>query len=135
MSRKISRPWRSVEEALLRLKEYQQRVTKIREDAGRVETAVQDQLELRKTYASVKDAHNSLILSAAVIGFTVITIIFAPLAFLTALFAMKMDSFHRLRRNATDPDGEFKSGLIAAIFSEFSIARPSIVSLTVNRHV
>lgn len=113
--------WLRVEEATQRLEEYLLRVKKIQSDAERVEKAVQDQLDLKKTYASVKDAHNSLILSAAVIGFTVITIIFAPLAFLTALFALKVDSFHRLQRNASED--QYASGSLAWVFSK-SASRP-----------
>lgn len=53
-------------------------------------------LELKRTYAQVKDAHTSLLLGTAVVGFTVVTIISAPVAFLTALFALKIDDFDRL---------------------------------------
>ena len=40
-------------------------------------------------------AQSSYLLSAAVIGFTVITIIFTPLSFFSSLFALPIDRFER----------------------------------------
>jgi hypothetical protein len=71
-------------------------VRKIDGDAERIEKANQELLNLKHTHSSIKDAHSSLILSTAVIGFTVVTIVFAPLAFLTALFTLKIEGFGRL---------------------------------------
>ena len=87
---------------------------KIDADAERVEKAVQDKLDLKRTDASIKDAHSSLLLSTAVIGFTIITIIFAPLAFLTALFALNIDGFDRLQLQGQE--SVYSSGEMAAIF-------------------
>lgn len=88
----------SVEGAINNIKKYQARAKKIDSDAERVEKRIQDQLNLRRTHVSIEDARASLILSraglvtsTAVIGFTIITIIFAPLAFVTALFALPID--------------------------------------------
>jgi Mg2+ and Co2+ transporter CorA len=89
-------------------------VLKIDGDAERVQKAVQDKLDLKRTYASVKDAHSSLLLSTAVIGFTVVTIVFAPLAFLTALFALNIDGFDLLQLKGRD--GVYSSGKMSAIF-------------------
>ncbi|KAJ2998781.1 hypothetical protein NUW58_g223 [Xylaria curta] len=79
--------WNQVKRSKNMIKKYQKRVKKIDEDAERVEKQIQDQLNLKRTYASIQDARASLILGTAVAGFTIITIIFAPLAFVTALFA------------------------------------------------
>ncbi|KAI1277449.1 hypothetical protein F5Y07DRAFT_362992 [Xylaria sp. FL0933] len=94
--------WEMVKDSKSTLGKYQKRVRKIDGDAERVEKRMQDQLNLKRTYASIADARSSirlgvagLILSTAVIGFTVVTIIFAPLAFVTALFALPIDSLVR----------------------------------------
>ena len=103
-----------LEKAQTTLAKYQRRVIKIDADAERVEKAVQDKLDLKRTYASIKDAHISLLLSTAVIGFTIITIIFAPLAFLTALFALNIDGFDKLQLQGQE--SVYSSGKMAAIF-------------------
>lgn len=126
--------WAPVEEAYIMLKRYQERVRKIDGDAERIEKTVQDLLNLKRTYASVQDSHASVLLSAAAIGFAVVTIVFAPLAFLTALFALNLQGFDKLRVKQTSevaPDGAssdsggeaasaqdqvFDSGKIAGIF-------------------
>lgn len=115
---------------------YQERVTKIDGDAERIEKNVQDLLNLKRTYASVQDSHASVLLSAAAIGFAIVTIVFAPLAFLTALFALDMQGFDKLRikeinqndsgTNRDDSDANvssdkqspFDSSKIAGIFGE-----------------
>ncbi|KAI1188550.1 hypothetical protein F5B17DRAFT_394896, partial [Nemania serpens] len=74
------------------IESYQERARKIDKDAEMVEKRMQDQLNLKRTYASIRDARTRVTLGSAVIGFTVITIIFAPLAFVTALFALPIDS-------------------------------------------
>ncbi|KAI1353015.1 hypothetical protein F5Y01DRAFT_73454 [Xylaria sp. FL0043] len=102
LQRKAMKNWEKVEDSKSTLEKYQKRVRKIDGDAERVEKRMQDQLNLKRTYASIDDARSSirlgiagLILSTAVIGFTVVTIIFAPLAFVTALFALPIDSLIR----------------------------------------
>ncbi|KAI1112388.1 hypothetical protein F5Y14DRAFT_422023 [Nemania sp. NC0429] len=101
--------WKQVKSAVTEVKKYQKRAEKIDSDAERVERRIQDQLNLRRTHVSIEDARVGLILSraslvtsTAVIGFTVITIIFAPLAFVTALFALPIDI---LLRNQLQFDG------------------------------
>ncbi|KAJ2981848.1 hypothetical protein NUW58_g6586 [Xylaria curta] len=80
-----------VERSKLLIEKYQKRIRKIDGDAERVEKRIQDQLNLKRTHVSINDARSGLILSTAIIGFTVITIIYAPLAFVTALFALPLD--------------------------------------------
>lgn len=69
--------WAEIEEALIILRRYQERVRKIDGDAERIEETVQDMLNLKRTYASVQDSHGSVLLSAAAIGFAIVTIVFA----------------------------------------------------------
>ncbi|KAI0382190.1 hypothetical protein F5Y04DRAFT_279974 [Hypomontagnella monticulosa] len=87
--------WKEVKHSRVEIDEYLKRIEKIDNDAERVEKRIQDQLNLKRIYASMHDARASLIVSTAVIGFTVITIIFAPLAFTTALFALPLETFLR----------------------------------------
>ncbi|KAI6089707.1 hypothetical protein F4821DRAFT_230746 [Hypoxylon rubiginosum] len=85
--------WEKVKLSRGKIKEYQERVEEIERNAERIRGVIQEQLNLKRTHASIRDARTGLVLSAAVIGFTVITIIFAPLAFMTSLFALPLDSF------------------------------------------
>jgi hypothetical protein len=110
--------WSPVINARGTLSRYKQRVTKIDGDADRIEKAIQDMLNLKRTFASIKDAHNSLILSTAVIGFTIVTIVFAPLAFLTALFALNVEGFGKLQIKGLD--GVYDSGKLGGIFRELT---------------
>ncbi|KAI0405281.1 hypothetical protein F4802DRAFT_191334 [Xylaria palmicola] len=101
-----NKKWEKVKNSKNLIKKYQKRVKKIDADASRVEKQIQNLLNLKRTYASMEDARASvnlgaasielgtagLILSTAVAGFTIITIIFAPLAFVTALFALPIDT-------------------------------------------
>jgi hypothetical protein len=108
--------WERIKASQETIQEYMRRVKKIDGDADRIEKSIQDMLNLKRTHASIRDAHNSLILSTAVIGFTVITIVFTPLAFLTALFALKIDGFEKLQISGSD--GVFHSGKIGGIFGK-----------------
>ncbi|EON69260.1 hypothetical protein W97_08420 [Coniosporium apollinis CBS 100218] len=108
--------WDLVENARSTLRQYEERIKKIDGDAEQIEKAVQDILELKRTYSSIKDAHSSVLLSTAVIGFTVITVVFAPLTFLTALFALKINGFDKLQVNGSDPDSPYRSDYMGGIF-------------------
>jgi len=112
--------WAKVEGAERTLQKYKQRVRKIDGDAERIERAIQDMLNLKRTHSSINDAHSSLILSTAVIGFTVVTIVFAPLAFLTALFALKVKGFGRLQVDGQDD--VFDGGKLGGIFCEYYLS-------------
>ncbi|KAJ4293306.1 hypothetical protein N0V90_008588 [Kalmusia sp. IMI 367209] len=72
---------------------FNRRVQKIDEDAQRVEQWIQGQLDLKKTHASLRESHNSTVLSTTVIGFTIITIVFTPLSFMASLLAVPDDNF------------------------------------------
>ncbi|OAL42875.1 hypothetical protein IQ07DRAFT_637475 [Pyrenochaeta sp. DS3sAY3a] len=85
-----------IEEAMIILQGYDRRTKKIDGDAERIEKNVQDMLNLKRTFASVQDSHASVLLGLAAGAFAIVTIIFAPLAFLTALFALNVQGFERL---------------------------------------
>ncbi|KAI1653919.1 hypothetical protein F4813DRAFT_373216 [Daldinia decipiens] len=100
---------------------FQKRVSKIGRDAERIENLIQNQLNMKRTYASIRDARTGLILSAAVIGFTVITIIFAPLAFITSLFALPLEGFLKNQYqldggNGIDPTAAYTTKYVAIWF-------------------
>jgi hypothetical protein len=98
--------WGTVFEARTTLARYRRAVQKIDGDAERIEKNVNDLLNLKRTYASVQDSHTSVLLSVAAIGFAIVTIIFAPLAFLVGLFALDFRSFDRLRVKGTTETDE-----------------------------
>jgi Mg2+ and Co2+ transporter CorA len=88
-------PWDSVIGSMKTLDRYERLTQKISADATRIEKKIQDELNIKRTFATMDDARTSISLGIAVIGFTVITIIFAPLAFVTALFALPVDIFEK----------------------------------------
>ncbi|KAJ3570895.1 hypothetical protein NPX13_g5573 [Xylaria arbuscula] len=111
----IDRKWEEVKGSRDIIDNYQKRINKIDSDAERIEKSIQDQLNLNRTYASIKDAQDSLIatrvslvISTAVIGFTVITIIFAPLAFVAALFTLPIEGL--LKNQVQSSNGAGKDG-------------------------
>jgi hypothetical protein len=88
--------------------EFRFRLEKIEKDGERIQSVIQAQLSLKSNYAALKESHNSTNLATAVIGFTIITVIFTPLSFLSSLFALSID---RLENNKS-PDtfkGKFSS--------------------------
>ncbi|KAI4870266.1 hypothetical protein F4820DRAFT_443385 [Hypoxylon rubiginosum] len=124
--------WEEVKLSVLRLDEYQTRINKIDRDAERVEKVIQDQLNLKRTYASISDARTGLILSAAVIGLTIITIIFAPIAFMATLFALPLDN---LLGNQVQVNGPNGASPTAAYTQEYVIkwfVAAELVSLAVT---
>ncbi|KAI0533739.1 hypothetical protein GGR58DRAFT_505980 [Xylaria digitata] len=119
--------WKEVKRSVTRIEKYKARAKKIDGDAERVEQRIQNQLNLIRTHVSIEDARAGLMLSTAVIGFTVITIIFAPLAFVTALFALPVDTLLRnqfqftktsgnLDTDQTEPIGAYSAGYVATWF-------------------
>ncbi|KAI0401747.1 hypothetical protein F4802DRAFT_600750 [Xylaria palmicola] len=108
--------WEKVKDSRIQISRYQARVRKIDSDAERIQKTIQDQLNLKRTHASMRDAEAGLItaragliVSTAVIGFTIITVVFAPLAFVSALFALPVDTLlgNQVRfGGGGGPDGE-----------------------------
>jgi hypothetical protein len=83
------------------LEKFHRRIQQLDEDAERVEKSVNTQLELKQKFASLSESHATAVMSAAVFGFTIITIIFTPLSFVMSLFALPIDQFQRHQVNAT----------------------------------
>ncbi|CAG8954958.1 hypothetical protein HYFRA_00008647 [Hymenoscyphus fraxineus] len=84
---------------------YKRQIAKLDADAERVEDAIRFLLDLKSKHDSLKEAHLTTLMSAAVIGFTIITIIFTPLAFLASLFALSTDKSQNNLQNSTLANG------------------------------
>jgi hypothetical protein len=87
--------WYEVIGAREPLKSYSELMEKINADAARIEKVILDELNLKRTFATMEDTRMGILLSTAVIGFTVIMVIFALLAFVMALFALPLDKMLR----------------------------------------
>ena len=96
--------WHKVENAKKQLDTHRNRVKKIDRDAERIEKIIQDQLNLKRTFATIRDTRTSLLLGTAVIGFTIVTIIFTPIAFMATLFALPIDKIVRNQIKIRDTD-------------------------------
>ncbi|KAH9895441.1 hypothetical protein F4778DRAFT_272511 [Xylariomycetidae sp. FL2044] len=87
--------WREIFKPQSQFPKFRRRFEKLDEDAERVERNILVKLDLKQKHASIKETHTATVMSAAIVGFTVITIIFAPLSFLTSLFALPVDQFRQ----------------------------------------
>jgi hypothetical protein len=68
-------------------------VAKADQDAERVQNLIPQNLELKRSYTAMKEAHNTAILGAVIFGFSVVTIIFTPMSSILALLAVPEKSF------------------------------------------
>ncbi|KAI1194793.1 hypothetical protein F5X97DRAFT_335768 [Nemania serpens] len=114
--------WRVIAKPQSQFPKYQSRFQKLDEDAERVERHILVQLDLKQKHAAIKEAHTASVMSAAIVGFTVITIIFTPLSFLTSLFALPIDQFQQNQ----------KEGKYATSYIGKWIATGEIASLAVT---
>ncbi len=87
--------WSKIQRPQVQFAKFKRQISKLDADAERVARAVDRKLDLKATHASLKEAHTTAIMSAAVLGFTIITIIFAPLSFAVSLFALPIDQFQK----------------------------------------
>ena len=125
--------WWKVTSADQRLEGFLKRVTKIDRDAQRTEHDIQDRLNLVRAHASRRDARSSLALSTAVFGFTIVTIIFAPLNFTNGLLGLKSESFfnHTIQVNGTQA---FKALYITKWFSKLRAIKNNNLSPGADTH-
>jgi hypothetical protein len=72
--------WATVKEARALLNDYDDRVQKIHRDADRVDKTIESYLNLKRTYASIEDTRNSLMVGFAATAFAFVTVIFTPLS-------------------------------------------------------
>jgi hypothetical protein len=76
------------------LQRLKDRIDKIDQDAERVQNLVPQYLELKRSYATIKEANYTALLGAAVFGLSLVTIVFAPLSFAVALLALPKDGLY-----------------------------------------
>ena len=119
---KFSLPDREMWKIIMRpqdqFEKYRRRVAQLNEDAERVQGVILTKLDLKAKHASLREAHSSAIMSAAVLGFTIITVIFTPLAFVLALFALPIKHFqdHQIPSPWGDtekPNGMYSGSYVA----------------------
>lgn len=85
--------WKRIMEAQSLFEKYRRRLSQLSEDAERVERLILIKLDLKQKHTSLQESHSTAVMSAAVLGFTIVTIIFTPLSFVTSLFALPIDQF------------------------------------------
>jgi hypothetical protein len=91
--------------------QYRRRISQLNEDAERVQGVILVKLDLKQKHASLREAHSTAIMSAAVLGFTIVTVIFTPLAFVMALFALPIKQFQDNQVPSKWGDTEKPSGV------------------------
>ena len=84
---------------------YKRQISKLDTDAERVEGFITLQLDLKSKHASLQEARLTTLMSAAVIVFTIVTIIFTPLAFLASLLALSTSGFQNHQHNSALTNG------------------------------
>jgi hypothetical protein len=72
---------------------FNKKIADLEATVQRTESSILTRLDIDAKFASLKEAQNASLMSAAVIGFTLVTIIFTPLSFLASLFALPIDIF------------------------------------------
>ena len=108
------------------LSKFLSRIDKIEKDAQRVEERISWQLDLKSKHAGLKESHNSLILSRAVIGFTVITVIFAPLSFVVSLLALPVEWLRSHKKPPANDMGIYSNGYIAGWLGKSSPPKSTV---------
>ena len=110
-SEKEAKDWATVYIATQLISDYHKRTHKIDEDAQRIDQVIQNKLNLKRTAASIEDAHQSVaearqskLLSIIILGFAIITIIFTPISFLAALLALDIDIFDGIKYTPISTD-------------------------------
>jgi hypothetical protein len=98
---------------------YSRQIAKLDADAERVEKSILTQLDLKAKHAGLKETHLTTIMSAAVIGFTIVTIIFTPLSFLASLLALPIDDLQRHQITSSDGSSSYTTNYIGKWMGEF----------------
>lgn len=81
---------------------FKTRLQRLDDTAARVERSVEIGLDLKQKHASLREARRATLMSASVIGFTLITAIFTPLSFMVSLFALPIDRFQTSKIGSGD---------------------------------
>ncbi|KAI0850186.1 hypothetical protein F5Y00DRAFT_268639 [Daldinia vernicosa] len=118
--------WNAVWRPRVLFNKYRRRITKLEGDAERVERNISTQLDLKQKHAALKEAHSTAIVGAMVFGFTIVTVVFAPLSFVAALFALPIDKFNEGK------DGHQKDGVYSSNYIGKWSAATVLVSIAVT---
>ena len=102
------------------LLQFLKRIDKIDADAQRGEEKISWLLDLNSKHAGLNESHNSLVLSRAVIGFTVITAIFTPLSFVVSLLALPVEWLRSFKTPQDNDKGIYSNGSIAGWLGELT---------------
>jgi Mg2+ and Co2+ transporter CorA len=116
-----SQIWRQILRPQTQFREFERRIAQLDEDAERIEKSINSKLDLKTKKATLDETHATSLMSAAVFGFTIITIIFTPLSFVVALFALPIDMFQReqIQSRWTDEAGMFTKQYIGTWVGEY----------------
>ncbi len=118
------------------LSKCQQRIGQLDENVERVENSILKKLDLKAKHAALRESHATAIMSAAVFGFSLITIIFTPLSFVMALFALPIDQFKKTQFDspyANDTNRIYPLDYIGRYAGKcFGIRRASVINMRSN---
>jgi len=142
MEFKERKEWMKIIRPQSQFVKYYRRIALLDEDTERVERSMLIKLDLKQRYTSLREAHVTGVMSAAVLGFTVITIIFTPLSFVTSLFALSIDRFqkhqvdwfipgHQDESSETNMTRAYTRSYIGKWMGKFSTILRYIISLNV----
>ncbi|KAI0382294.1 hypothetical protein F5Y04DRAFT_253420 [Hypomontagnella monticulosa] len=120
--------WMAVWRPQLLFNRYRRRIARLEEDAERVERNISTQLDLKQKHAAMKEAHSMAVVSAMVFGFTIITVVFAPLSFVAALFALPIDRFNE-GKDGNQKDGVYSSRYIGKWSATAALASIAVTLL------
>ncbi|KAF1986185.1 hypothetical protein K402DRAFT_394037 [Aulographum hederae CBS 113979] len=113
--------WRQIWQPQAKYQKYRRQIARLEEDAERVERNITIKLDLMQKHASMKESHSASMMSAAVFGFTIITIIFTPLSFMVSLFALPMKEFNQ-GKEPKNKDGLYKTNYVGTWIATAELA-------------
>jgi hypothetical protein len=89
-NRRLIGQWMTVKRARDSLDQHTVRIVRIHKDAERVEKTIESFLNLQRTYATIEDTQNNMLVGLAALAFAIVTVIFTPLSFMTSLLAFPL---------------------------------------------
>ena len=100
---------------------FREQIAQLDMDAERLSGLISTKLDLKAKHASLRESHAAAMMSAAVFGFTIITIIFTPLSFGLTLFQLPIDMFAKKKIDSPyekDPTRLYPYGYIGTYIGE-----------------
>lgn len=114
--------WQVIERPQAQFEQYKRRIAQLNDSAARVESSIAAVVDLRSKHASMKEAHSTAIMSAAVFGFTLVTIVFTPLSFMLSLFALPIQNLedHQVE-SRWNGSGVYQTGYVGRYMSMYLV--------------